>query len=201
MGIFRKKHNDETMQTTFTEDERTGKGSRLGKWVCGSKASKAALMEDNKITQKNSSYSTSSSSEANTSKESSHGQMSREIENSLIASLPPPAEEAAFHGRPRFDWIDVVSLVFYKYCSFYCSAFYTCSLFFWFSGIPRRHENTDNLSATHCSQGNGTGRFDYFLYSKPKAPTQGQVLCSGQRCTRFGFWVLRSPQLWKRRHG
>ena len=26
--------------------------------------------------------------------------------------LPPPAREAAFHGPPRFDWMDIVSLAF-----------------------------------------------------------------------------------------
>jgi len=110
MGVFRKKQN-ETMETTFHEDNTNKSRKGLGKWVCGSKASKEALAEDNKITQKNSSYSTSSSSAANSSKTSSTQRMMMEMENSIIASLPPPAAEAAFMGRPRFDWIDVVSFV------------------------------------------------------------------------------------------
>lgn len=28
-------------------------------------------------------------------------------DNSLIASIPPPAAESAFNGPPRFDWIDI----------------------------------------------------------------------------------------------
>ncbi len=99
------------METTFHEDNTNKSRKGLGKWVCGSKASKEALAEDNKITQKNSSYSTSSSSAANSSKTSSTQRMMMEMENSIIASLPPPAAEAAFMGRPRFDWIDVVSFV------------------------------------------------------------------------------------------
>lgn len=88
----------------------------MGKWVCGSKASKLALKEDNQISPKNS-VSTASSHEDKrddhrvASHRRSHKnsrQRPAELDNSLIAaSLPPPAAEAAFGGTPRFDWIDV----------------------------------------------------------------------------------------------
>lgn len=106
MGIFRKKQN-ESKETSYRGEETSKKS--LSKWVCGSKASKEALREDNKITEKNSSYSTSSSSHDSKEihKMSSEERMLRELENSIIASLPPPAAESAFEGRPRFDWIDV----------------------------------------------------------------------------------------------
>lgn len=35
---------------------------------------------------------------------------------------PPPAREAAFHGPPRFDWIDVVRMPFFVDCLVFVQA-------------------------------------------------------------------------------
>lgn len=132
MGLFRKiqsSHRNDTTRSTYHEEGTSstivpkGRSSpKLGKWICGSSASKEALLEDNKITQKGSA-STSSSHEdkrddhdrttSNKGRSSSHREKNKTDccdncwDNSLVASLPPPAAEAAFHGAPRFDWIDV----------------------------------------------------------------------------------------------
>lgn len=37
-------------------------------------------------------------------------------DNKVYTTQPPPAREAAFHGPPRFDWIDIVRL--YTYLGF-----------------------------------------------------------------------------------
>jgi hypothetical protein len=42
-------------------------------------------------------------------------------DNKVYTTQPPPAREAAFHGPPRFDWIDIVRLdCFYLYWYLIC---------------------------------------------------------------------------------
>jgi hypothetical protein len=44
-------------------------------------------------------------------------------DNKVYTTQPPPARQSAFHGPPRFDWIDIVRfwiasiLVFYIFCN------------------------------------------------------------------------------------
>jgi len=136
MGLFRKKQPhtaDETMESTYHEEDissvprevTAGKRNNrrsVGRWICGSPASKESLEADNKIQHKNSS-STSSSHEdkrddrqvfnATTRKASASSSRERQqmmdfdMANSIVCSLPPPAAKAAFDGPPRFDWIDI----------------------------------------------------------------------------------------------
>ena len=225
MGLFRKKQRapDETMETTFQEEEtKKGNTSRLGKWVCGSRASKEAIAEDNKISPKNSSYSTSSSSQEDkrddkqglaatrSSKYSSSRQQMAmtEMDNSLVASLPPPAAEAAFQGRPRFDWIDVVGFLLHFFFFLSIASFLTLfadthALLLplgFFPGIPRRHPDTDDLSQTLGLEGNGRGRTYHLVHSQPKTPAQGQLFQAGQRYrTQPGLWLLLDDAFWERR--
>ena len=131
MAIFRKKQDRAGETMAYHEEDssirkevskKTHKGRR-GKWVCGSRASKQVIVEDNKISPKNSYSSSTDSSDADkrddrqasqtraTTRKSSvrDQQPSMELEKSIILSAPPPAAESAFYGTPRFDWIDVVS--------------------------------------------------------------------------------------------
>lgn len=134
MAIIYKKQqlrspNGDRMESSIVEEDSStaskSKGRRsIGKWMCGSSASKQNLREDNKITappKASGSYSSSTASsdeDKRDDRQMSSGrkasfqrqQMYSEHDpanHSLVSSLPPPAAEAAFSGRPRFDWIDV----------------------------------------------------------------------------------------------
>lgn len=129
MGLFKKKQHrtaDDSMSSSaYHEEDSSSKGTRrsVSKWICGSNAAKKALEEDNRmdILQKVSrvsshgSYTSASSGEDKRDERqvapSSPGQRRQasfdDPDNSLIATLPPPAAKSAFNGPPRFDWIDV----------------------------------------------------------------------------------------------
>lgn len=130
MAIFRKKHehstnNDDRFQSSIVEHDNFSSASKpkgthrsVGKWICGSKASKQVLEEDNKVTappaKASSSYSSSTASSDEDKRDDRQHSFSRKssardrsFNDSLISSTPPPAAQSAFNGPPRFDWIDV----------------------------------------------------------------------------------------------
>jgi len=130
MAIFRKKHehstnNDDRFQSSIVEHDNFSSASKpkgthrsVGKWICGSKASKQVLEEDNKVTappaKASSSYSSSTASSDEDKRDDRQHSFSRKssardrsFNDSLISSIPPPAAQSAFNGPPRFDWIDV----------------------------------------------------------------------------------------------
>mmetsp|Transcript_4738 Transcript_4738/g.12152 ORF Transcript_4738/g.12152 Transcript_4738/m.12152 type:complete len:269 (-) Transcript_4738:321-1127(-) len=126
MAIFRKKQQQSSVveEDTSTASAKKSRPS-VGKWICGSSASKQALKEDNKITapppKASSSYSSSTGSSYEDKRDDRQNSFSRKpsareeqinainesYNESMIRSLPPPAADSAFGGPPRFDWIDV----------------------------------------------------------------------------------------------
>ena len=128
MAIFRKKQQESSYdEEDVSTASKTKSRPSVGKWICGSSASKQALKEDNKITEPpkaSSSYASSTASSDEDKRDDRQNSFSRKssarerqinaindaYNDSVMVSIPPPAAQVAFSGRPRFDWIDVVSL-------------------------------------------------------------------------------------------